>query len=469
MLTPVSGTGQALPDAIIPALKPFAPMFQARTWTKVQVLLVGAVLATHRRTVTSALRVMGLSDDKGFARYHHVLNRAEWSPLQLSRVLLSLLLQHLDQGDGPLVFGIDETLERRRGKRIRAKGIYRDAVRSSGSHFVKASGLRWISLMWLTNIPWAHRTWALPVLTALAPSERYYQRMGRTHKKLTDWARQMIVQLRRWLPNRPVVLVADSSYAALDLLHFCQSMAQPVTIITRLRLDAALYEPAPPRLPGQIGRPRLKGQRLPTLRKLLDRPDTRWTKAVVSWYDGANRTVELNSHTAVWYHTGKPTVPIRWVLIRDPLHQFDSQALLCTDPAVVPVQIIEWFVLRWQVEVTPYPVRGRLFQEARAHLGVETQRQWSDRAIARTTPLLLGLFSWITLAAHVLGDRRPATTRSAAWYAKAEPTFVDAIALVRRHLWLASETFCMSSQRPDMLEIPTPLFNRFMESLTYAA
>ena len=155
MLTPVSGTGQALPDAIIPALKPFAPMFQARTWTKVQVLLVGAVLATHRRTVTSALRVMGLSDDKGFARYHHVLNRAEWSPLQLSRVLLSLLLQHLDQGDGPLVFGIDETLERRRGKRIRAKGIYRDAVRSSGSHFVKASGLRWISLMWLTNIPWA--------------------------------------------------------------------------------------------------------------------------------------------------------------------------------------------------------------------------------------------------------------------------------------------------------------------------
>ena len=264
MLTPVSGTGQALPDAIIPALKPFATMFQARTWTKVQVLLVGAVLATHRRTVTSALRVMGLSDDKGFARYHHVLNRAEWSPLQLSRVLLSLLLQHFDQGDGPLVFGIDETLERRRGKRIRTRGIYRDAVRSSGSHFVKASGLRWISLMWLTNIPWAHRTWALPVLTALAPSERYYQRMGRTHKKLTDWARQMIVQLRRWLPNRPVVLVADSSYAALDLLHFCQSMAQPVTIITRLRLDAALYEPAPPRLPGQIGRPRLKGQRLPT-------------------------------------------------------------------------------------------------------------------------------------------------------------------------------------------------------------
>ena len=172
--------------------------------------------------------------------------------------------------------------------------------------------------MWLTDIPWAHRTWALPVLTALAPSERYYQKMGRAHKKLTDWARQMIIQLRRWLPNRPLVLVADSSYAVLDLLHFCQSMDRPVTLITRLRLDAALYEPAPPRLPSQIGRPRVKGERLPTLRELLDCPDTRWTSAVVAWYHGDNRTVELSSHTALWYHAGKPPVPIRWVLIRDP-------------------------------------------------------------------------------------------------------------------------------------------------------
>ena len=428
---------------------------------KAQVLLVGAVLATRKRTVTSALRVMGLSDDTSFARYHHVLNRAEWSSLRLSRVLLSLLIRYLDGGDGPLVFGIDETLERRRGSRIKAKGIYRDAVRSSASHFVKASGLRWVSLMLLSPIPWAHRTWALPVLTALAPSERYYQQMGRTHKRLTDWARQMIIQLRRWLPNRTVVVVADSSYAALDLLAFCQSMSSPVTLITRLRLDAALYEPARPRLPGQMGRPRLKGQRLPTLGRLLDCPDTLWTRAVVAWYDGDTRTVEFISHTAVWYHSGKPPVPIRWVTIRDPKHEFDPQALLCTDPAVAPIQIVEWFVLRWQVEVT--------FQETRAHLGVETQRQWSDRAIARTTPVLLGLFSWITLAAHLLHNQRSEPPRSAAWYAKSAPTFVDAIALVRRHLWSATETFCMSYEKPDIRKVPEPLFNRFIESLTYAA
>ena len=204
-----------------------------------------------------------------------------------------------------------------------------------------------------------------------------------------------------------------------------------------------------------MGRPRLKGERLPALRELLECPDAGWTTMSVAWYDGAIRTVEVVSQSAVWYHTGKPPVPIRWVLIRDPLHQFDSQALLCTDTAISPVQIIEWFVLRWQIEVT--------FQETRAHLGVETQRQWSDRAISRTTPVLLGLFSWITLAAHLLGDSRLSTPRSAAWYVKSEPTFIDAIALVRRHLWIASGTFCTSSQKPDMRKVPTPMLNRFIE------
>ncbi len=450
-----------LPEAIIPILQPFSTLFQQRTWVKAQVLLIGAVLAPRKRTVTSALRVMGLSDDDGFAIYHHVLNRAVWSSLRLSRVLLTLLIQHLAQGDGPLVFGIDETIERRRGSRIRAKGICRDAVRSSDSHLVKASGLRWISLMWLTTIPWAHRTWALPVLTALAPSERYNRTMGRTHKKITDWARQMILQLRRWLPDRPIVMVADSGYAALDLLHFCQSMSQPVAFITRLRLDAALYEPAPARLPGQMGRPRLKGQRLPTLRELLDRPDTRWSRTSVAWYDNDTRAVELSSHTALWYHTGKPPVSIRWVLVRDPLRQLNSQALLCTDPAVAPIRIVEWFPLRWRVEVT--------FQEVRAHLGVETQRQWSDLAIARTTPLLLGLFSWVTLAAKLLRRERPVALRSAAWYTKSEPTFSDAIALARHHMWRASETFYLSERKPDIVKIPAPLFKRLIESLTYAA
>ena len=172
-----------LPDAILPVLHPFATLFRSPTWLKAQILLVGAILAPGQRTVAAALRVMGLSDDRNYARYHQVLNRAVWSPRQAAGILLVLLLQHLDQGDGPLIFGIDETLERRRGPKIKSLGIYRDAVRSSRSQVVKASGLRWISLMWLGHVPWAGRYWALPFLTVLAPSARYHRQRGRRHKK----------------------------------------------------------------------------------------------------------------------------------------------------------------------------------------------------------------------------------------------------------------------------------------------
>ena len=267
-----------LPDAILPVLHPFATLFRSPTWLKAQILLAGAILAPGQRTVAAALRVMGRSGHLDYARYHEVLNRAVWPPRQAARILLMLLLQHLDQGDGPLVFGIDETLERRRGPKIKSLGIYRDAVRSSRSHLVKASGLRWVSLMWLGHVPWAGRYRALALLTVLAPSERYYRQRGRRHKKLTDWARQMILQLRRWLPHRPLVLVGDGGYAVLDLLHCCQSLAQPVTLIARLRLDAALYAPAPPRQTGQNGRPPLKDRRLPALKTLLDLPTVSWIK-----------------------------------------------------------------------------------------------------------------------------------------------------------------------------------------------
>lgn len=448
-----------MPDPIMDIMMPFAPVFQRRTWDKIPLLLVGAILAPGKRTVSSILRVMGLSAISHFAQYHHVLSRAVWSSLRVSQTLLRLLLAHLDSGQGPLVFGLDETVERRWGRKITARGIYRDAARSSRSHFVKASGLRWISLMWLAAIPWAQRVWALPFLTALAPSARYYEQWARQPKKLTDWARQMIFQLRRWLPERELVVVGDNTYAVLDLLHACQSLPNPVTVITRLRMDAALYEPAPPY--SGVGRPRKKGERLPTLQQYPDDPDTTWQLVKLKWYDGQQCQMELATGTAVWYHSGKPPVPIRWVLIRDPQGHYEPVALLCTNPDCNPVQIVEWFVLRWQVEVT--------LAEVRAHLGVETQRQWSDKAIARTTPALLGLFSWVTLAAHALQTEHPLPVRQAAWYAKPRPTFSDTIAFVRSHLWPHQPTFYMSPAAPEVVKMPRSLFNCLIDTLCYAA
>jgi hypothetical protein len=448
-----------LPAIIIDLLNPFAPCFYGvSTWMKAQILLIGAILTPGKRVVTEALRVMGLSQSEQFAQYHQVLNRAVWSPLELAHVLLKLLVKTFSQAGDVLVFGIDPTIERRWGRKIAARGIYRDPVRSSDSHFVKASGLRWISLMLLTPIPWAQRIWALPVMTVLSPSERYYQQRGRDPKTVLERSVQMLKWLRRWLPQHPLVVVGDSAYAALDFLSAMQRLK--LTFVTRLRLDAALYDPAPP-YSGK-GRPRKKGQRLPTLAQVLQNANTVWTTVSLAWYDGQRREMQITSASTVWFHVGKPPLPIRWVLVRDPQGDYDPVGLLCTDPVSEPLSVVTWFVQRWQLEVT--------FEEARRHLGVETQRQWSDKAIARTTPLLLGLFSWITLVAHALYTAYPLSApRQAIWYPKPLPTFSDALALVRQYLWSAYPTFRISKEPPDMLKIPKPFFDTLVSTLCYAA
>jgi DDE superfamily endonuclease len=437
-----------------------ADAFSAHTQDHVLTLVAGTLLTPGRRTVAAALRVMGLAQTPTFTNYHRVLNRNNWSSRDLSRRLLMLLLRTLVPPAAPVVIGLDDTLERRRGAKIAAKGIYRDPVRSSRSHFVKASGLRWLSLMLLTPLSFARggSSWALPFLTVLAPSERYHQERGTRHKPLLAWGRQMLLQVRRWLPGRRIIAVADSSFAALE---FLAAVRRHVTLITRLRLDANLFAPAAPRRKGQYGRPRRKGERLPKLDERLIRSDTPWRRVTVAdWYGEGERTVEIASGTAVWFHAGLPIVPLRWVLVRDPERQFKPQAFLCTDEAVDPVQILQWFVLRWRLEVT--------FEEARRHLGVETQRQWADKAIARATPALLALFSLVTLWAGELQAQTSRSPRRSSWYAKPYLTFSDALAAVRYRLW-AAEGFAISDPGDDLVKVPRALVERLTDTLCYAA
>jgi hypothetical protein len=238
----------SLPFTITVVIGAFTPLFSKRVFTLAKLLLVGAILAPGKRTVTAVLHVMGKSADAHFQNYHRVLNRAQWSSLEAGHILLGLLLDAF-VSEGPVVMGIDETIERRRGERLSAKGIYRDPVRSSHTHFVKASGLRWVSLMLLTRIPWVDRVWALPFLTVLAPSERYYQGRGRRPQSLLDRARQAVQLVRRWVPTRALVVVGDSTYAALEWLD---AVRESACVITRLRLDAALYAPAPPQKPRAV-------------------------------------------------------------------------------------------------------------------------------------------------------------------------------------------------------------------------
>lgn len=445
-----------VPNSLTRWMFPFAGLFTRPTWGHVLVLVAGAILTPGRRTVTTALSVLGLRDHRGFTNFHRVLNRNRWSGRAAARCLLTLLVAALVP-EGPVVVGIDETIERRWGPKIKARGIYRDPVRSSHGHFVKASGLRWSVVMLLAPIPWAGRVWALPFLSALAPSERFARTSGRRHKTLIDWARQLLRQVARWLPGRAVVAVADSTYAAIELLN---AVRHHLTLITRLRLDARLFEPAPPRRPGTKGRPRVAGARLPSLEQRLADPQTAWRRIQVGgWYGRTERDLDIVSDTALWYHPGKQ-VPVRWVLVRDVQGEFEPQGFLCTDLDADPLDILRWFVRRWTVEVT--------FAEVRRHLGVESQRQWTDAAIARTTPALLGLFSLVTLWAHDLVTRSIIRPRPATWYPKPIPTFSDALAAVRFQLW-SDLTFPTSPDHPDAKKIHDPLLQRLFDAACHPA
>ena len=311
--------------------------------------------------------------------------------------------------------------------------------------------------MLLPDIAWAGRVWALPFLTTLAPSEHYASTRCRRHKKLTDWGRQVLLQTARWLPERDIIAVADSSYAAIDLLN---AVRRRIRFITRLRLDARLFDPPAPRRPGAVGRPRVIGRRQPTLGERLANPATRWRRLLVTgWYGRGERRVEIVSGTALWHHPGR-IVPIRYILVRDVAGELKAQAFLCTDLAADPLDILRWFVRRWSIEVT--------FAEVRRHLGVETQRQWSDPAIARTTPALLGLFSLVALWADDLYAKAAPLTRTASWYPKPLPTFSDAIAAVRRELWTTG-ILHTSTSSPDFLKINSTSFISLINVACYAA
>jgi len=452
-----SSSGSPLPERFLSRLVEFADLFTRPTWSNVLMLLAGVILAPGRRTVAAALRILGRECDPDFCTFHRILNRAAWSSRAVARQLLIVLVKALVPSGAPIVIGLDDTIERRWGTKISARGIYRDPVRSSKGHFVKASGLRWLSAMLLVKVPWADRVMALPFLTLLAPSKRFYAGKMRAPKTLLDWARQAALQIHRWLPDRYIVLVADSAFAAIEFLAAVRNHA---CVVTRLRLDANLFG-FPPQKPKGRGRPPIKGKPHKKLSALIKDRKVSWKRYRVSlWYGRTNRLVDIASGTALWYRSGVPPVPIRWLLVRDPKGELEPQAFLATNLNARPCDILAWFVSRWQVEVT--------FAEVRAHLGVETQRQWSDKAILRTTPVLLGLFSIVTLWAHDLAKSRKFKPRTTAWYPKAVLTFSDAIAAVRREIWHNQISF-MSRPSRDSMKIPRHIWNRMENALAHAA
>ena len=443
-----------LPTPIIEVLTVFRPLFTAPTWRKLMTLLTGTRLSQGRRTVAAALRASGNEQTRNWSSFHQVLNRARWSPLAVSRQLLVLIVETFVPAGASVDLVIDETLERRWGGKIRKRGHYRDSALSSRKRSVSSPGLRWIVMAVVVTLPWTKQRWALPFLCVLATTPEVSEQLGKRHKTIAMWAQQMVNLVRRWLPDREIKLMGDTAYTVLELgLH---AQAQHVTLITTGRLDAVLHEPPPERTPHTLGRPRVVGTRLPALEQVLQDPATLWQKLTLDWYGEGERTLEICTDTALWYRYGSDPLPIRWVLTRDPLGKRPPKAIFSTDPTQTAEQIIRDFMKRWSLEVT--------FEESRAHVGIETQRQWSDLAIERSTPLLFGLYSLVTLFGRALHPDGHIPVAQAAWYRKQIATFRDVLAAVRRTLW-GHGTFPTSPTDPGVVLVPRSTLERWSVAL----
>jgi len=445
-----------LPKTILAVLDRFRPEFRSRTWTRVLGLITGTLLARGRRTVTAALRAIGRGDEPGWQRFHDVFARASWSPLRLARRRLGLLINAFTP-QGGLVLAIDETLERRRGRKITKRSHHRDPIASSKKINVVATGLRWVVTALVVPIPWAGRLWALPFLSQLAPSEKTDAQQKRRHKTMAHRARQMLRVVRRWLPGTELTRLGDTTYSVIDLGRWCQKLR--VRLIASLWWKACLHQPPTERSPGKRGRPNKVGPALPKLKVILDDPTTTWQVADITWPDGTIRRLELASGTALWNPSGEPALPIRWVLSRDPAGQFEPRAFFSTEPSDTAASIITRFAQRWTIEVT--------FEESRAHLGVETQRQWCDRSVERQTPCLLGLDSVVALLTKALSSDGEVPVQATAWYQKTKATFADCLALVRRHLWCV-EDCCEPESDPRFAKIPRSDLKRLVNAVCYA-
>lgn len=446
---------------ILSVLLPFSVLFSKPSWQKALTLLLGAIICTGKRTVCASLRAMGLAHEPGFSNYHHLLNRVEWSALAAAKILF-FMLQVFICDRSPLVLLVDETLERRRGKKIKAKGYYRDAVRSSQSRVVNTMGLKWLVMALSVKLPFMSRALALPFLSVLEPSKKCNEARERRHKTSLRWTSQMILQVRRWVGKaRALILVGDGGFASGQLALDCICFG--VTLVSRLKMNAALFDFPAERRPGQRGRTARKGIKLKNFKQMLSLDGLPWKEMEVIGYGGKKRIARVLSNTCMWGADGVTPIPIRWVLVVDPTGKLDPLPLMSTDPLMTPERMIELFIDRWGLEVT--------FEESREHLGVETQRQWSDRAIARSTPTLMGLYSCVCLMGNRLKQVEPLQAEASSWHQKEHIAFSDILRAVRMVIWKDSlilrkgkNTGSLEKITPEMAEWAEAIVRRVLQA-----
>lgn len=442
-----------LPTPLAAVLLPLAPAFTAPTFDRFALLALSALLTTGRRTVANLLRTLRCLAPGHRTSYQRVLSSARWSGLALACCLCRLVLRLLPP-DRPVLLVGDDTIDGHKGKRVHGKARHRDPVRSTHSYTAWRYGHRWVVLAVLVHIPFSKRPWALPVLADLYRSEEDNRRRGRPHRTPAQLLCRLVAVLLRWHPERRFVLVGDSGYGTHEVARFCHARRGRLTLVSKLHPEANLFDPPPP-YQGK-GRPRAKGAALPKPSQAV--ASARLRRAVVRWYGGGTRLVSLASGTGHWYKSGRGLVPLRWVFVRDREGTHRDEYFYTTDPATSPEGIVGHYAWRWNIETT--------FQEARAHLGLETTRGWCRQTVLRAGPCLLGLYAVVALLYMALPEQE--RQGSVQWPGKAVVTFSDALTAVRRWLW-SSWVFPQAAGGTAVQQLPEPLQALVFSALAPAA
>jgi hypothetical protein len=421
-----------LPAEILNVLALFSPLFSRPVYKNIILMTIGHLLTKGRRTIADVLRSLGLKTVKNFSRFHWIFSDAKWSAFKASRILFFQIISTF-LPEGEIIIPIDTTIERRKGVKIKGLGRQRDPLRSTKSRKVLTIGLQWLVASISIQFPGSKTGWSLPFFTQLIPPKNPLSTSrnktdltkSKKHKKLTDWTVQLVKTIGRWIGNRNFVIVADVAFATYKIGHACVNAGG--NLISRLRLDARVFN-FPDKKKKRKGRPLLVGKRCPLFTEYLESSTIVWQEIETSWYGGGRKKLLIYTGSGLWYAFGIPPLPIRWVLIKDPANKSTPVVLFSTNVNHTPERIVEVFVARWSLEVT--------FEESKRHLGIETQRQWSDKAIDRTTPCIYASFSIAVLMADKLAKKNTEKVpiQRTSWYQKKHVTFSDALSYVRMQI-----------------------------------
>jgi hypothetical protein len=414
-----------IPAAAEPLVDAIRSAFTRRTFDRFVLLMSGLIVTMGRRTVSRVLLIIQPHQDGHWCNYHRLYSQAKYSMWKLGLALTQLVIGMLP-ADSPIMLIVDETVDGKEGDHVWARGTHYDSRRSSRRHKRIKFGHQWLVMCVLVWLPGIDRPWALPILSGLCRDKPLAKKTGQREKPGSVISKQLLIRLMRWFPKRKFILLGDSKALTHAVACFAHAHADRVTVISRLRANANLYGQPKPRKNPRATPPK-KGKKLAAPSKQID--TLKHHQATVAWYGSNQHPVRYVSETALWYgkHDNQ-TIPVRWVgVLGDKKQNLDDAYFYCTDPSVAAARIIELYALRWNIEVT--------FEEARALLGLETTRHWCRQSVLRVTPILMGLFSAVTLIWQQLPEKKRKCVSETPCYHKTHLTFADALFTVRRELW----------------------------------